>query len=408
MMRSIALVAAASAAALVCSSARAEELAIDFENPPYVLGVIDGQDGWSSFGAAGSGCALYDHAVAINAYGYAAFGGQSLRISNARTSGCFGDQTYSRSLANDAGESTADGGTYSGGLRKSRFEASWDFASTVPGAEQPGLSVVASPDRGDGARMSWIQMADGPGGLSVNFYEYLDNAPFGPGDANANTHDDGCDVEDEFRFAPVATGLDRTVPHTIRVVMDFKEGSRNDVVQVFVDGVLGYTGTSWEDYFRYCEDNPTRPVDSILFRTAGPAAFATLGNGFVIDNLNVKSAPRNLRIDVRPNNQQNQINTGAKQLVPVAILGEAGFDPVLEVDVTSVLMRSGRPLSTKFDRSDVNGDGFRDFTLYFRARDIDNPTASECSDPAAMITLEGNTTDGQSFAGTDRVTWLGC
>ena len=54
--------------------------------------------------------------------------------------------------------------------------------------------------------------------------------------------------------------------------MHFKDGPRDDVVKVSVDGKRNETGTSWEDYFRYCEGNPTRTVDSILFRTAGVAA----------------------------------------------------------------------------------------------------------------------------------------
>ena len=65
--------------------------------------------------------------------------------------------------------------------------------------------------------------------------------------------------------------------------MKFREGPRNDEVKVFVDGTLEITGTSWEDYFRYCEGNPTRTVDSVLFRTAGVPAPATLGKGFLID-----------------------------------------------------------------------------------------------------------------------------
>lgn len=48
-------------------------------------------------------------------------------------------------------------------------------------------------------------------------------------------------------------------------------------------------GTSWEDYFRECEGNPSRPVDSILFRTGGVAQAALLGKGFLIDNLTESS-----------------------------------------------------------------------------------------------------------------------
>ena len=42
---------------------------VDFENPPYAIGVIHLQDGWNSLGAAGMGCALYDHRVAANVLG---------------------------------------------------------------------------------------------------------------------------------------------------------------------------------------------------------------------------------------------------------------------------------------------------------------------------------------------------
>src|SRR4051794_29533049 len=71
---------------------------ITFEAPTYQAGTINGQDGWSSTGAAGSGCATYDHQVVANSGPHpASFGSQSLRISNAVTSGCFGDQTFSKS-----------------------------------------------------------------------------------------------------------------------------------------------------------------------------------------------------------------------------------------------------------------------------------------------------------------------
>lgn len=248
----------------------ASNLMVDFEPPTYVLNsTVDGVDGWSSKGAAGSGCAVYDHRVS-SSLGVAGFGTQSLRISNAVTSGCFGDQTFSKSLVDEAGETTAQGGGMSGGTRQPYFEAEWDFASTVPGAEQPGLSVVASPDRGDGARMSWVQMTDSPTGLVVNFYDYQT----GPGFVQTN----------------VASSLDRTAPHKIKVTMQFVDGVQNDIVKVYVDGVLKHTGTSWEDYFRDLEANPSRTVDSVLFRTSGVAVPATYGKGFLIDNLNLKSS----------------------------------------------------------------------------------------------------------------------
>lgn len=114
-----------------------------------------------------------------------------------------------------------------------------------------------------------------------------------------------------------------------------------------------------------------------------------------------------VEIDVRPNNDQNQVNTNAKQLVPIAILGSEDFDPVAEVDIDTVRVRGAAPIGTKFDGADVNGDGYADFTLYFRARSLTKPSESECSDAEAKLELSGATNTGSVFAGSDSVTWQG-
>ena len=278
--------------AILAAPVFADSLTINFDS--YALGTINGQDGWSSLGSAGSGCAVYDHAVVANTYGYTSFGTKSLRMSNAVTSGCFGDQTFSKSLANEAGETTATNNGLSGGVRQPHFEAQWDFASTVPTAEQPGLSVVASPDRGDGSRMSWVQMQDTPGGLQVNFFDVQGTT--NPANFVGPT--------------VVAAGLDRTIPHTIKISVDFFDGPSNDVVKVYVDGALRLTGTTWENYYRYdAEAQPEggpRTVDSILFRTGNAPAPATAGNGFLIDNLTLTSGP----ILVGPPTNKDQCKTG--------------------------------------------------------------------------------------------------
>jgi len=246
---------------------------------------VHGQDDWSSLGANGSGCALYDHQIvenALGAYTYPTFAAQSLRLSNAVTSGCFGDQTFSKRLPNGAsGEPDAEGTEFefSPGLTRSHFEAQWDFASTVPDAEQPDLSVVASPDRGDGSRMSWVQMLDTPNGIDINFFEVRGRS-------------DPAHFVGPLR---IVSNLDRTVPHTIRITMDFIEGPSNDVVKVYVDGQLKEIGTSWENYYRYDAEAVAHAgkvpiVNRILFRTGGAAAIDNLGKGFLIDNFSMKSA----------------------------------------------------------------------------------------------------------------------
>jgi hypothetical protein len=270
----------------------------------FSLGAIDGQHDWKSLGGLGAPlpanpldthCAVYDHEIAdntaaSNAYRYRSFERKSLRISNAVTSGCYSDQTFSSRTANFAGQagawshSTNGSVDYAlaGGVLQNHFEAEWSFASTVPDAQQPGLEVVASPARGDDARMSWVQMTDLPDGLAVIFAERSNPASAG-----------------DFELSTVARRLDRRVPHTIRISMDFVDGPGNDIVRVFVDGDLKHTGTSWENYYFYDPNGKSNfggappIVNRMMFRTGsdlhrgihGDPAPATRGHGFVFDNL---------------------------------------------------------------------------------------------------------------------------
>ena len=237
----------------------------------FTVGDVNGQNGWTS-GHGSSFCPVYDVGVVSNTYGYPSFGAQSLRISNAIACGSYNDQTFSPSLTDEAGETSASTSTYSGGTRQPFFEAQWDFASTVPGSEQPGLSVVASADRGDPSRMSWVQMTDTPSGLALNFEDYQESIQ-------------------NFVTTPIATGLDRTVPHTVKMTIQFIDGPANDVVKVYLDGALIHTGTSWEDYYRDWAGGIPAPVDSVMFRVAGTAVPAVSGNGFLIDNFSEYSGP---------------------------------------------------------------------------------------------------------------------
>ena len=63
----------------------------------YTLGSINGQQGWSDTGG-------YDAQVV--ATGVSGFGDQSLQISDAATSGSFGDQTFAPGLTQPASETS--------------------------------------------------------------------------------------------------------------------------------------------------------------------------------------------------------------------------------------------------------------------------------------------------------------
>jgi hypothetical protein len=238
-----------------------------FDN--FTLGSVNGQQGWGVTGP-------YDQAIVNNTYGYLSFGCKSLRVSDAVTSGSFGDQIFSASLANEAGETDALNGGMSGGTRQNHFEAAFDIAS-VMSTEQTGMHLSVSPDRGDGARMSYLRLEDTAAGIDVYFDDVQGTS------ASAN-----------FVETKVATALSRA-PHTIKFVMDFVDGPSNDVVKIYIDGTLVHTGTSWENYYRFDpESNPTlesnsRTVDSLLFRESGTAHSANAGKGFLIDNVSLMS-----------------------------------------------------------------------------------------------------------------------
>jgi hypothetical protein len=274
--RLIAVGLALLALTVLVSAVYAASRSTNFES--FTVGTVDGQDGWSSFGAAGRGCGLYDHQIVNNTGAPAAFGARSLRISNAVTSACFTDQTFSSSVADEAGETSAINGGWSGGVRQPFYEAQFDIASTVPGAEQPGLSLTVSPDRGDGARMSWVRVYDSPSGLGLEFsdYQYPDPA---------------------FTYTTIASGLDRSQPHSVRITMTLLDGptdpkaAPNDIVCVWVDGALVHEGTSWESYFLNWQGFSTVTADSLLFRTSQTAAPATAGKGFLIDNMTISTGP---------------------------------------------------------------------------------------------------------------------
>jgi hypothetical protein len=91
-------------------------------------------------------------------------------------------------------------------------------------------------------------------------------------------------------------------------VLDVRDGPLNDVVRVYVDGVLRHTGGSWETYYALEPNgaanfggNPPA-VNRLMFRTGsdllrgipGNPAPATLGYGFFFDDVRVDvySVPR--------------------------------------------------------------------------------------------------------------------
>ena len=222
--------------------------------------------------------------VPVSAYPAAAgygFVGQALKISDALTSGSFGDQTFSPGLGDEAGEKSADNAGLSGGLRQPHVDMSFMIGSAT-GSEQPGLHLSVSPDRGDGARMSYLRFEDKSTGIHVFFDDVKNPGPVGHAS--------------DFRESQIAT-LDYGHSHVITFSIDFKDGPHNDTVHIYIDGKNVKDGTTWEDYYRYDPEqtpsgNKVPTVDKLLFRESGTANATDAPNGYLIDRVLLSSSGR--------------------------------------------------------------------------------------------------------------------
>lgn len=179
---------------------------------------------------------------------------------------------------------------------------------------------------------------------------------------------------------------------------------RGDVLSIdsaSVDWSVSDTGVARE--FPPSFDRDPDPIWRMNFGLSSPVTLPAGEYFFNVDALVHLSAA----IDVRPNNTQNQINTSANQLLPIAILSNASLDASTEVELESVMFRGASPLSTSSSIDDVNGDGLDDLIVRFRSRDLAKPSPEECSNPAIKHVLTGYTTDARAFSGSDTVTFTG-
>jgi hypothetical protein len=250
------------------SSAMADSVGpITFEpTEGYVVGDINGQMGWTKLNPA------FDVKVAsVSAFPAAStyhFDSQALRLSDAVTSGSFGDQTFSPGLAQPAGEPPL----------MQRFSATF-WIGTALATEQPGLHMSVSPDNGSGARMSYLRFEDHSDGVHVFLEDVTNPGPVGHAS--------------NFTDTDIAT-LSRSRAHSIRFSITFKSGPGNDVVRIYIDGTEAKRGTTWEDYYRYDPEqagsgNTISPVSKLLFRESGDAHPANANKGFLVDRVSLDS-----------------------------------------------------------------------------------------------------------------------
>jgi uncharacterized repeat protein (TIGR01451 family) len=257
-----------SIALLPCGVAAADTVKTEFEAPLFGLGSVNGQDGWKSatpfdIPSLPHG---YDQAVVANSGAPAAFGGQSLRLSNAYNPAPgtsppeYHFQTYSKPTVEAAGDSLAN----------TEYTAQFSFISTKPDLQQHRLLVSLSPDEGEGGRMSYIGLEDTEEGIEVIFYD--------------TPQPDG-----EFAEYELPETLARDVPHTIKFWMKLNPGPNNDLVRIYIDNHdVGQCFTTWENFYR-ASSQPVPTSDTLLFLSGGKEGDipSLVGNGFLFDNVTI-------------------------------------------------------------------------------------------------------------------------
>jgi hypothetical protein len=252
-MRRLIMLAAMVFAALGLASFAAADTQgqIDFSSP-YAVGNINGQQNWSNTGLYDANVATVSSFAAASAYG--TYGDQALQISNFKTSGSFGDQTFAPLLGTPAQQGTS----------LTHFVATFSIGTTTT-AQQSGLAISVSPDNGQGARMSYLRFEDQADGVHV-FFDDLRNTK-------------------AFKDRDIAT-LTRGTPHTIGFSLDLKAST--DSAKITIDGKSAASGTTWESYYPLAGE-PVPYVATMLFRASGTAS-ASQGQGFLIDNLTYTSS----------------------------------------------------------------------------------------------------------------------
>ena len=208
----------------------------------------DGYSGWRMSGS-------YDAQMVTDNY---------LQISDATTSGSFGDWLFSPKVA-DA---------------KTEFQAAFDIMA-APGARNTPTDagqwnhISVSPDDGNGGRMSYLRFENRSDGIHVFFDDVTDSGPKG--------------TVADFNETDIAT-LDPSVEHVVQFDLDLTANQ----VKVYIDGKLDATGTTWKNYYRYDPDQApanTVPVtNSLIFQARGTQDAADLGKGFLISSVRLASS----------------------------------------------------------------------------------------------------------------------
>ncbi|MCP3979258.1 MAG: hypothetical protein GY716_08020 [bacterium] len=203
--------------------------------------------------------------------------GKVWRLSDLGDTGNLQTRPHSPNSGEFHGETGAidDFGTQS--VTRSVFYGAFDFRS-VTGAAQPGLEMNVSAACGDDCRHGFVRIIDDGGGFDLGFFDTGDNS--GGGSCSS------------FDFSVIDLNLSYGDWHTLGIEIQFVDGfgpggfgaEGNDVVNVWVDGAIVHSGTSWETCYAYVGSGDPRGVDRLQFYRNSTGQ-STAGGGLYYDNV---------------------------------------------------------------------------------------------------------------------------
>lgn len=213
---------------------------------------INGQNNWYVDTGAG-----FEEEI-LNIGGGACRGSGVWLLNNNIWSGGYGNQPASPAFTSTYGDSSLRTGT------GDSFSTSFFFKTVSATADGASFTVNISPTAQ--GRLNYLRFdnnTDGNGGLQIFAY-------------------DG-----SFNVDMVATNISRNTWHHVRIELEAPTGVSNDIVKVYLDGVLVDTHTSLEDYYAGVPE-PTPLASRVMFRLAVDPPYVdgsfTTSSGFYIDD----------------------------------------------------------------------------------------------------------------------------
>ncbi len=109
----------------------------------------------------------------------------------------------------------------------------------------------------------------------------------------------------------------------------------------------------------------------------------------------LSDGPKEIKIDIKPGGNPNNINLKSRGVVPVAVLTTDDFD-ASTIDPETVLFAGAVPVRWKL--CDVDGDGNDDLLFHFKTQEL-----QDLDENSKEAKLTGETLDGNTIKGTDSV-----